>query len=195
MMSWTPAGEDGAEGDQLQFPAGAWIKVLEEGENDGWWLGEYEGEEGYFPSAYTVPADPAAATPGDTTDRSASPPSRLPTSRSAPAVGPSSQPSSPESRMSLPSNRSAPPGIGPGSRVSLRRLQSAPEFNGKVGIVKDFDTESERWQVELPDGEQPVLLTEDHLEPMPSDGIEPLAAAPSALEDHISQQDRDDLEV
>ena len=43
---------NGHKGDFLTFPAGAKIRVLNQGIPGGWWDGKYEGKRGWFPSSF-----------------------------------------------------------------------------------------------------------------------------------------------
>ena len=38
----------------LKFPAGALIRVIKEGAPGEWWWGQFEGEEGWYPSSFTT---------------------------------------------------------------------------------------------------------------------------------------------
>merc|ERR1719197_754242 len=57
--------------------------------------------------------------------------------------------------MSHGSSRRAPrfDEIPTGTKVVIQGLQSAPQHNGKEGAVQAYDASSQRYTIELPDGE------------------------------------------
>lgn len=65
--AWSSA-MNGDDVGKLSFPIGARIEVVEEREPGGWWLGETDGTQGWFPSSYTKPVTPRSAWAGAVAD-------------------------------------------------------------------------------------------------------------------------------
>jgi curved DNA-binding protein CbpA len=58
--------------------------------------------------------------------------------------------------------------LAPGAAVSIENLVGAARLNGKCGLLRQFDSDAQRWHVELPDGEMKAVRAENLLVRAPS---------------------------